>query len=1148
MVLLSNDGPFVLSPSDLTTSASCEFGWLREVDAKLGRASRQEQSDPLMSRIARLGEQHEARVLERISGDRRIVSIERPASYTPAGLQRAAEATHRALLDGADVITQAVLYDGTFGGMADFLVRNDTGSYEVWDAKLARRERVSALLQIAAYADQLDRLGVARSTEGYLVLGDHTRRGRDLGDIIPVYRRRRSYLTGVLSAHLAQPQAVDWGDDRYRICGSCAACEAEITASDDLLLVAGLTRQQRERLRAADVGTIGELAASTEPIGDLTERTWRRLRDQASIQASAGDTVTYEFFEPAMLDLLPPPDDGDIFFDFEGDPLWTDADGIAAGLEYLFGFMTHDDSAGEFTAFWAHDRAQERQALIDFFEYVARRRAQHPGLHIYHYAPYEPTALKRLTTRHSYGEEQLDDLLRDGVFVDLYAVVRRCLRVSQPSYSIKKLEPLYMGDRLRAEDGVTTAAGSVVQYHEFTEARVRGDWSEAKRMLEEIADYNEYDCLSTWKLRDWLYAHRARTDATPRVVEADTREPGKLAELQSVADELLALIPQDRADRDPEQQGMALLAAALGYFRREDKPMWWAYFDRGISPVDEWADQRNTLMAAKAETIEHWAKATSRARTLARTLRLSGPIDAGTTLGVGSTVRSVYEDLPPHASLDPGAHRWIADKDATVTALEIDLDGSATVCIEEKTKQGQQAFDELPMAIFEYTFISSDKLEESIRSLASEAARIGRLPIGAAYDILARRAPRLYEARFDARPAGESVSVEALTASVRSLDRSYLAVQGPPGAGKTYLGSRVVADLARSGWKIGVVAQGHAAVEQFLNKVVAEGLPAELVAKKPKDPAAMNSWTALQDTKDMPDFLAGDDGVVLGGTAWTFAGLADGCLDLLVIDEAGQFSLAHTLAAARPAQRLLLLGDPQQLPQVSQGSHPEPVDSSALGWLAEGHDTLPPERGYFLARTWRMHAELTAPVSTLAYEGRLTSNTHVTGGRDLVSITAGLHSVPVQHTDNSVLSAEEADAVVALIDDLVGSSWTPEAGAPARALSASDVIVVAPFNAQVAAIRRALDAAGHAAAEVGTVDRFQGREAAISIVSLAASSAADLPRGLEFLLDRRRLNVAISRAQWASYVVYSPALGDTLPTNVDALVQLGSFLRLLAAC
>ncbi|WP_134325340.1 TM0106 family RecB-like putative nuclease [Cumulibacter soli] len=1147
MALLSGDGSFVLSPSDLTASASCEFGWLREIDGKLGRASKLDVVDPLMSRIARLGDQHEARVLERMRGDRAVVSIDRPAPYSPEGLQRAADATHRALRDGAEVVAQAVLYDGTFGGMADFLVRNDAGRYEVWDAKLARRERVSALLQIAAYADQLDRMGVPRSSEGYLVLGDHTRHGRDLDDIIPVYRRRRSHLTDMLRAHLTQPLAVEWGDARYAICGACAYCEAEIAASDDLLLVAGLTRLQRERLRAANIGTMSELAASTQPVGDLTERTWRTLRDQASMQANPGDTVTYEFFEPAMLDLLPAPDDGDIFFDFEGDPLWTDSDGIAAGLEYLFGLITHDQPTGEFTAFWAHDRAQERQALIDFFDYVAKRRERHPGLHIYHYAPYEPTALKRLTTRHSYGEDQLDDLLRDGVFVDLYSVVRRSLRVSQPSYSIKKLEPLYMGDRLRAEDGVTNAADSVVQYHEFTDARTRGDDAEAARLLEEIADYNEYDCLSTWNLRDWLYAHRARTEVAPHVVEADGREPGKLAELQAVADGLLALIPPDRADRNPEQQGMALLAAALGYFRREDKPMWWAYFDRGISPVDEWADQRNTLVVAKAEVLEEWATPTPRARTLARTLRLSGTIDAGTTLCVGSKVRSVYEDLPPHASLDPGAHRWIADKDATVTAIEIDLDGSATVCIEEKTKQGQDAFDELPMAIFEYTFISTDTLEASIQSLAGETASIGRLPEGAAYDILARRAPRLYEAGFDARLAGESVSVEALTAAVRSLDRSYLAVQGPPGAGKTYLGSRVVADLARAGWKIGVVAQGHATVEQFLNKVVAEGLPADLVAKKPKDSGAMNSWTALKDTKDIPDFLAGDGGVVVGGTAWTFAGLADGCLDLLVIDEAGQFSLAHTLAAARPAQRLLLLGDPQQLPQVSQGSHPEPVDSSALGWLAEGHDTLPAERGYFLARTWRMHADLTAPVSTLAYDGRLTSNTHVTGGRDLAGVTAGLHSVPVQHADNSVLSVEEADAVVALIDELVGSSWTPKAGDPARALSASDVIVVAPFNAQVAAIRRALDAAGHGATEVGTVDRFQGREAAVSIVSLAASSAADIPRGLEFLLDRRRLNVAISRAQWASYVVHSPALGDTLPTNVDALVQLGSFLRLLAA-
>ena len=1150
MALFAPDGGVVLSPSDLTAAARCELGWLRRIDAQRGRADRIDKADPLLERIARLGDAHEARELERLRAERTVVEIERPTPYTAEGLQRAADRTHQALLDGADVVAQAVLYDGVFGGMADFLVRDDDGRYEVWDAKLARHVRVPALLQIAAYADQLDRLSVPRAPEGYLLLGDRTRAAQRLDEIIPVFRRRRAYLSALLAEHLAQPTPATWGDDRFAICGDCPVCEDGIATSDDVLQVAGLSRAQRTTLRHGGVTTMTGLAESTGAVDGMTERTWHTLREQAALQTGAAG-VAFEVFDASHLHLLPEPDSGDIFFDFEGDPMWTDSDGVASGLEYLFGLVElepsgHDGPQSRFTAFWAHDRAAEKQALIDFFEHVARRRAQYPGLHIYHYAPYEPTALKRLTVRHGYGEDQLDDLLRDGVFVDLYAAVRRSIRVSAPSYSIKKLEPLYMGDQLRDADGVTTAGDSILQYHEFMEARADGDLPRAEKLLGEIGDYNEYDCVSTWRLRDWLLGHRTGEAPLLGTGEGKEREPGKLAELQAVADELLSVVPADRAERDSEQQGIALLAAALGYFRREDKPMWWAYFDRAISPVDEWLDVRDTVVAESVQVIEGWAKATRRAQTFTRTLRLAGDIDPGTTLGPGSELCAVYEDVPACITVDPGAHRGFTRK-VKVLSIGIDEHGAGVIELEEKTTKEQDGFAQLPMAVFKFTFINTTVLEKAVQELAGDTVHAAQLPAQAASDILARRAPRLTTGTFDASTAGDAVSAETLVATVRALDDSYLAVQGPPGAGKTYLGSHVVADLVRSGWKVGVVAQGHATVEHFLDQVVDVGVSPDLVGKKPKDPGDDHHWKTLKDKGDIATFVDGEGGRVLGGTAWTFAALPPETLDLLVIDEAGQFSLAHTIAAARPARRLLLLGDPQQLPQVSQGSHPEPVDQSALGWLADGHDTLPTDRGYFLAKTWRMHSALTTPVSDLAYDGRLLSQVDVTDTRALDEISPGLHSMPVRHTGNSVVSAEESEKVVALVNDLIGATWHPGEDKPGRALAPDDIIVVAAYNAQVAAIRRALNAAGFDGTKVGTVDKIQGQEAPVTIVSLAASSAADIPRGLEFLLDRRRLNVAISRAQWASFLVHSPGLGDDLPTSVEGLIQLGSFLRLLEA-
>jgi uncharacterized protein len=388
--------------------------------------------------------------------------------------------------------------------------------------------------------------------------------------------------------------------------------------------------------------------------------------------------------------------------------------------------------------------------------------------------------------------------------------------------------------------------------------------------------------------------------------------------------------------------------------------------------------------------------------------------------------------------------------------------------------------------------------------------------------------------------------------AVRRLDRSYLAVQGPPGTGKTYVGSHVIARLVDAGWRVAVVAQSHAVVENLLAATLRAGVPATAVAKKARDQKAVASapaWAELQ-AKDLPGFAADAEaagrGCVVGGTCWDFANLKwpEEGLDLLVVDEAGQFSVANTVAVARAARRLLLLGDPQQLPQVSKGRHPEPaVAGSALRWLADGHDVLPGHLGYFLPASHRMHPALADAVSHLAYEGRLGAHP-VAAERRLEGVEAGVHQVLVPHEGRSVSSPEEAEEVVRQVRDLVGRAWRPGTGQQERPLAPPDVLVVAAYNAQVWTVRRALDAAGLGGVEVGTVDLFQGREAAVVILTLAASAPDDVPRGMRFLLSRNRINVAVSRGQWAAVVVRSPRLTDYLPRSVTELEQLGAFLRL----
>ena len=397
---------------------------------------------------------------------------------------------------------------------------------------------------------------------------------------------------------------------------------------------------------------------------------------------------------------------------------------------------------------------------------------------------------------------------------------------------------------------------------------------------------------------------------------------------------------------------------------------------------------------------------------------------------------------------------------------------------------------------------------------------------------------------------------------VRRLEHSYLAVQGPPGTGKTYVASHVIARLvADHGWRIGVVAQSHAVVENVLDAVIGAGLGRDRVGKAVKDASDVErfTFTALARKDHLRQFA--DDhashGYVIGGTAWDFCNptrVARGELDLLVIDEAGQFSLASTIAVAVSARNLLLLGDPQQLPQVSQALHPEPVDTSALGWVADGHEVLPPEYGTFLAESRRMHPDVAAPVSRLSYENALHSHP-IASARRLEGVAARPHGRAdrtrrQQHgVDRRGRGRRRDRAVAASGASGQRRSRRPQARcpSPARPLTQTDLIVVTPYNAQLATVRAALDAAGLIDVPVGTVDKFQGQEAVVSIVSLAASSADDVPRGLEFLLLKNRLNVAISRAKWAAYLVYSPALLDGLPRRAEGVAQLSAFIRLVGA-
>ena len=1161
----------IVSASDLRLASECEFATLRALDLTLGRVDKGVvEDDPMADRLGELGDLHEQARLRELRaehpGEGAVVELGRPDYSSVESLNAAMRHTRDALsLDsGVEVLCQATLFDGSFVGHVDFLERTTQG-WLVSDTKLARHATVPALLQIGAYAAVLQAAGVPLAPQARLSLGSGADEDFPVAELVAVYAARRARLDALLAAHRAQPFPARWDDDTVTACGRCSVCEEEAQASLDLVLVAGMRMPTRRRLREAGVLTVSDLAARTEPVQEIRDRTLERLRRQAQLQvafaANPQAGVIAEIIDGHELRRLPAPSNGDLFFDFEGDPLWAERGSSLWGLEYLFGMVEVDAGAPSYRAFWAHDRLDEKAALIAFVEHVEARRRTWPDLHVYHYAPYEVSALKRLSARYAVCEDTVDQWLRDGLFVDLYAVVRSSLRVSQRSYSLKKLEPLYMEAR---SGEVTAAADSIVAYHQFMALRDADRFDEARAQLDEIADYNRDDCVSTLRLRNWLLSQAGDDEEapTPPPVEAmplpDSVSPERQA-LMDLEELLRARIADIRVpERSPHEQAVAMTAASVLFHAREDKPKWQAHFERLRLPVRDWRGEEGVFIVDEAEVVDAWFTQSARQRPR-RVLRLEGEPLREIPLGTGAEVHAVYA-LPAPEGIDVKPGHANGESTATVQILRTE----ERVGANGRLRQVLTVLELMPRAGAEHTayptalvpsgHVRTGSIDAALAEYGQRVlAALPELPTCVGSDLLLRRAPRCRGGgALPAVGSGPTRHIDAITAALRGMDDSYVAVQGPPGTGKTWVGARVIAALVAQGWRIGVTSQSHAAIENLLTAVVAAGVPADQVAKEPKA-TADPTWTALAKADELASFAAGQGGgYVIGGTAWDLTHLGRvgrGQLDLVVIDEAGQFSLAKTLAVALAGSRLLLLGDPQQLPQVSTGSHPDPVDESALGWLLGGDPVVPATHGYFLERTWRMHPRLTEAVSELSYAGELLSQEPVTAARAIAGVEPGLHSVEVDHRENTTWSPEEVEVVVNLVGSLLGRDFAPGAGEARRPLAQSDVIVITPYNAQVSALRIALTGAGLADVPVGTVDKFQGQEAAVAIVSLAASGAGGVgvSRGLEFLLSRNRLNVAISRGQVAAYLVHGRGLREVAPSTPKDLLALGAFLRLLGS-
>ena len=1169
----------LISPSQLALfSRSPQIGaWWEELAAQKLFTDERPAAGGLDQLLFKAGLQHEDVLLAALEKDGADVFRQQPVNTNGPAQEKDYANTLAAMEAGRQFIHQAALKNDEMRGWADLLERVDdkpsklgSWSYIPIECKLSSHSKPIYLVQACAYCELLEPILGHRPEHFKLYLGgkrfEEGEQGYSTAHFWSWYellrRRYRDFRSSFDSSQEPEDAPGDHGLWEPFI-------QKRLEAKADLILVAGMRQSQRSKLRTAGIPTIDALAAwpENQPVRDLDPAMLARLRDQARIQiASRSRTDGRPAHEVRPLGqqtkglaMLPASDKGDIWFDMEGfpDPINGEK------LEYLFGACyLNDQGELKFAEWWAHSEAEEKQAFDGFVQWVQQRRCRYPDLHIYHYASYEKTALGNLASRHQIHQDTIDQWLREELLVDLYPIVRNGLLVGAPSYSIKKVERLYGGPR---DEEVENAADSVVQYAEWKKSR-------DPQILKDLCAYNEKDCQVTEGLHRFLLElpESQQLSCRPNKWGTFTREQEEDKQATAFEKELVVAARELRDELpativDPEALGPRgiswrlhlLIGQLIDFHEREGKVEWWEFFNRLQMTPDEREDDSEVIAGARLEAVEPIKRSQGYHYRFdaSQPLKLSAKEGRPPSFAVVPLSSSGERLLPLPHLLNADGKAWGApgqlDENAadqitlTVTqdalAKAVGLDGSGL--------PAQADLVPFPKQIYR------NMLKHLVRLAQGWIFERKPLPPALLHLLERRPIPELVELNQQIRREPTSTA-EMLAQFLQQADGVGLSLQGPPGTGKTTVTGQLIAELVASGQRVAVSSNGNAAINNLLRKVQgfldARGSSA-LVVKAASSSSEKSDLKALSGSrvqalqeKDIPENPA-----VLGGTIFTLVKerYDEAPFDLLVIDEAGQVSLSNLLYMGRVARNILLVGDQQQLSQPNRAKHPGDSALSCLDYVMTGHAVVPSDRGVFLATSWRMPPALTQVVSDLFYEGKLQAAEMNSANRVLWQRQQqGLLFEAVMHQGNGTVSDEEVEYIAALVDELHGKPYQRARLVKGAVeiidgiLGGNDILIIAPYNMQVNRLQARLGER----ARIGTVDKFQGQEAPVAIFSLTASDGDNAPRGLDFLLEPNRVNVAISRAQCLSIVVGSPQLATGISSSVNQVRQLNRLCRLMS--
>ena len=1020
---------------------------------------------------------------------------------------------------GFEIIRGGYLKDEKWYGEFDFLEKNKSiksnfgnYSYEVIDTKNTLGVKTDHIIQVGMYSYLLEKAQGVLPKSFYILLKDSKKEEVKLNQVGEFYKESKKQYEDFVKNDLnnVKPEKCSF----CNICDWQDVCEKIWSEKRHLNQVGGNNKNYIKKLNKNDVNTIDQLAEINvkKKIDNLKTEALAKLKRQAQLQLQYEKTgkpvfeiIEKNITEPKGFNLIPKPSRVDLFFDLESVPEYV----YPGKLEYLFGLYYVENDKENYIPFWAHSKEEEKESLKKFFKFTKNHFKKYPDARIYHYASYEITALEKLTSYHKVHNIDYDHYLHLRKFVDLFRVTKQAVLVSENSYSIKNLEKFYNFKR----KGDVQKGDKSEQYYI--------EWMETKnnKLLEELQFYNMQDCKSTYELRQWILS--IKPESTKWLVPSK-----EIIELREK--EIKFLNYQDKLDETKikDKELIKILKDIHGFYNRENKPDWREYFDRKYFSHEELVDD--------IECIGNMKK--------------TGPV-----IQEKQSYIFTYTFEDQEFKLKEGKRATIANNlfpdqtDSAGTIIELNHE-KKYLCLKRGVKQGYlperlsigpgAPFDPSKLELSTYNFI------DSILRGSDKYLSLRRL--------LKREGPKIKGLKEGDKILKTNNFFEEIPQIISNLDNSYIYLQGPPGTGKTTQAANAIVELIKKGKKIAITANSHKVIHNLIEKVenTAEKKKVKfkgLKAGRANDLDTVYNGKFVTTSSRDTDFIFGvkdKTTSLFAGTKYHLSnGYYDSKLDYLFIDEAGQVSVADLIVLGQIAKNIVLIGDQLQLGQPTRGAHPGLSGKSILEFLLEDLDTIPEDKGIFLNRTYRLHSKINELISESFYEGRLIADEQ-TESRKILSNNMnfrnnGIYYLDISHEENTQTSEEECKEIKKIVNSLIGQDYYD--GKQTRKLTIEDILIISPYNAQVNAISFTLK---NKKARIGTIDKFQGQEAPVTLISMASSDPESLPRNKEFFFSRNRLNVAISRAQCISIILFNSNLLKFMPTSVEQVKLINNFIKL----